>query len=639
MNKKLLVIALVCSILPAVIVGALSSFGFTLLAIIICTAGGYFGYLLGIKIRDYAPVTMVFGKNQIDLAKKKFFAEYGSQISGFIFGIFCPFIILTAIGRAWGESNSNSSLKDEHSGAISSNMKKIIKENHAAADQDITNYGEFKFKTAVQSATINDSSSHGIQVVLRYEPKSGEYAKRLSTQFIPSMLQKPIMQPLEKGIGFDGSDIGYGDNNLSYLWDFSGKGDLKDWKQETYSIKKEYDYVDLVRNEFKSDIAVPILVFADTIRNLDIDPILYMDDSYKNDKDRYNGYNIGETYYYFSYPGYDEAYKNYSASNEYIKTVLDFIVTGKRMRDSYGTNLDDWLDWNKYFYVSGTTYGEMNLTARADYDHWYFDHNKQGTETDYKAFGEKYATVGILTQYTEKKLKLEKLVELYVGNVYDSTKLLDYYSEIKNNKPSTTRVRKYNDPFHLPPYEPYDELQQDYDYKFKQYVIEHWGDYPDTFKLHREFDEKSYQTKTYWNEDGSITSETEKIKTNGDDFYEFVMTEKKSFLDEIVDAFAKENRAEMLAAYDKKVEETFSQFYNIYIDERTKIFKTLIDLSMCKVYIDYKCLAAADNRETLTAITDKRGVIAYKAQIEPGKWVDAECYFTLRDEPNNFLWR
>ena len=69
----------------------------------------------------------------------------------------------------------------------------------------------------------------------------------------------------------------------------------------------------------------------------------------------------------------------------------------------------------KYFYVSGTTYGEMNLTARADYDHWYFDHNKQGTETDYKAFGEKYATVGILTQYTEKKLKLEILILLKVS--------------------------------------------------------------------------------------------------------------------------------------------------------------------------------------------------------------------------------
>lgn len=676
MNKKILITAAVLSLLPAIIVGAVSNLGFALLAFVVCTAGGYFGYMLGLKIRDYAPVTAIFGKSQSDIAWKKFCAEHGSQFSGIALGIFIPFIILATMGNAWGGSNGSNKLKNEQSGTLSKNTEKIIKGNHDEADQDVAQYGDFKFKTAVQSEAVDDKSAHGVQVILRYEPKSDEYAKTLSTMFIPSMLQKPIMQPLENGIGFDGSEIGY-DGNDSYgswvprLQDFTGRGKMKDWEQNVYRAKKE------AYNSGDDYIEIPILAFADTIRKLDIDSVLFMND------DQYGDYFIGKKFYNFNYEGYDEAYKNYTASKEYIMAVGDFILTGKRKRDSYGGNLADWLDWNKYFYINDNGgYSEKHLTERSDYDHWYFDHNKQGTEADYEAFGKKYAAIGIPTEYEQAKEEWYKFLESKFnfarsGTSYEENNDIHYYNELKNNKPDTHSVGWYHDKPKSVSYEysgdelvetvayGYDELykneiQENYDKKFKQFLIAHWADYPDSFKLHREFENEAKENSSHeetvivndyeydaWGNVIGDNQRTERrtvdvdVDTSGEAFYDWVWQkryERYKSLNEIIDAFAKENGAEMLAAYDAKVEETFRRFYNVHIKERTKIFNSFIDLSKCKVYIDYKCLVAADNRNTLSAITDKRGVIAYKAQIESGKWVDAECYFTLREDPKDFLW-
>lgn len=50
------------------------------------------------------------------------------------------------------------------------------------------------------------------------------------------------------------------------------------------------------------------------------------------------------------------------------------------------------------------------------------------------------------------------------------------------------------------------------------------------------------------------------------------------------------------------------------------------------------CVAASDSA-LLSAIADTRGVLAYKVQIQPGKWVPVETYFTLRPSGGEaFLW-
>lgn len=651
LQKKILIPALVVSLLPAIIVGALVNFGFALLTFIVCTAGAYVGYLLGVKMHDYAPVTAIFGKSQSDIAWKKFFAEHGSQMSGFLLGIFIPFVILTTIGNSWGESNSNSRLKNEKSGAISKNTEKIIKADHEIADADVAKYGEFKFKTAVQSAAVDDSTSHGIQVVLRYEPKSDAYAKHLATQLIPSMLQKPVMQPLENGIGFDGSEIEYEGSRTIPWKDDSGKGEEKRWKQKTYSVKKEYDY-ETNAGPGTFAVHVPIIVFADTIRSLDIEPVLYMHTKTFVKDGLYcpPDYYIGDKAYTFSYSDYDESYKNYERSNEYIKAIRDFVVTGKRVRDSYGGNLADWLDWNKYFFEGYKGDDDIMWYQRSDYDHWYFDHGKQGSMEDYKAFGQKYQATGIPTQYEIEEGRWGKFA---LGGIKDFVKDYNILKASKVN-PETGLITDRNGyaTAKCP-----EDLWEDYLSQFKQFVIAHWGDYPDTFKLHREFEEEAKKNSSYektvvitdykydaWGRVIGDSQRTEKetvevdVDTSDEAFFNYVM-KKAGLSSEIGNAFAKENGAALQAAYDEQVEKAFRDFYNVYLDERTKIFKSLIDLSKCKVYIDYQCLAAADNIRTLSAITDKRGVIAYKAQVEPGKWVDAECYFTLLDDPNDYLWR
>ena len=540
-------------------------------------------------------------------------------------------------------------LENEKSGTLSKKTEKIIKTDHKIADTDVAKYGEFKFKTAVQSNTVSDSTSHGIQVVLRYEPKSDEYAKHLATKFIPSMLQKPVMQPLENGIGFDGSDIEYEGNHKIQWKDDSGKGEEKLWEQKTYRVKKEYDY------EYNyGPWTTPIIVFADTIRSLDIEPVLYMHTKTFTKDGLYcpPDYYINKEHYSFSYSDYDESYKNYERSIEYIKAIRDFVVTGERVRDSYGGNLADWLDWNKYFFDGYRDDDDIMWYERegADYDHWYFDHGKQGSEEDYKTFGLKYQAVGTPTQYEITK---EKWGEVSPVGASDLARGYNILKAAKLN-PETGAIVDSNG-YNITGCPK--DLWEDYLSKFKQFFIAHWADYPDTFKLHREFEEEAKKNSSYekivlvddykhdaWGNviGGGTRTERETVTvdvdTSDEAFYDYFI-KKAGLSSEIGSAFAKENGAALQAAYDELVEKTFRNFYNVYLDERTKIFNSLIDLSECKVYIDYKCLAASDNFRTLSAITDKRGVIAYKAQVEPGKWVDAECYFTLLDDTKDYLWQ
>lgn len=560
--------SLLLSLIPTIfIIADTANFGLGLLTYILCVLGSHYGWEWGKKIHDYAPVTAIFGKSQSDLAWKKFLALHGSKITGFFVGLFLPWMIFDFAFND-EEDLSRGKLKNQQAGEISKTTDKILKNQYKAVENDIQQYGDFTFKTGVQSAETNG----GVYVVLRYEPKSKEYAKSFKNQFIPNILKKKFLKPLEEGIGNDYFDI------TDSFYSLPDEKD-KSWQQLNYNDKK-----------------MPAEALRKTILSLGIEPVYYL------------------PLRIFSFNDFFELYKTYNDTHTgFEKDVLAFIFSGYRELDSYGDNLEDYLQWRRYVSSVGEDGKTVYLNDGADYEHWYFEHNK-ASEDEYKTWLRKYIGVGKPTEYDITRKKLNTFTD-YNGSTISYPEVIKNYG-LANN---LDELEEEADGVPL--------LKVQYYKKFVQFVNDHWDDYPDGMKKHREYENlESYKKESCGSFVGYIFG-TENL-------YGWSNVEG---LDEMCAAFAKENGKALQEQCEQMYKELYSAYKNVHIDERKELFKKLVDLSDCKVYIDYRCVAAADNWESASVILDKRGVLTYKLQLEPGKWVDAETYFTLRDNSKDFL--
>lgn len=580
------------SLIPTIfIIADTANFGLGLLTYILCVLGSHYGWELGKKIHDYAPVTAIFGKSQSDLAWKKFLALHGSKITGFFLGLVLPWMIFDF---AFNDKDdlSRGKLKNQQAGEISKTTDKILKNQYKAVENDILQYGDFTFKTGVQSAETNG----GVYVVLRYEPKSKEYAKTFHNQFMPNILKKPFMQPLENGI--IGRDCDF--SGVS-LYNLSEKNKL--WGQETYNQKWAQSSVMGYYSEYKK---TPAELLRKTILSLGIEPVYYLPLDI------------------FSFNDFFELYKTYNDSHTgFEDDIFSFIFSGYRRLDSYGDNLEDYLQWRRYVSSVGEDGVTVYLHDGADYEHWYFEHNK-ASEDEYKTWLGKYIGVGKPTEYDIARKKLNTFV-------YENCGTNATAKDAEHYVPNPEYIKNYGLANNL------DELEEEADgvpllrvqyyKKFVQFVNDHWDDYPDGMKKHREYE----NLESYKKEDcGSFVG----YIFGTENLYGWSDVED---LAEMRSAFAKENGVALQEEYTKLFTELYSTYKNVHIAERKELFKKLVDLSDCKVYIDYRCAAAADNWESASVILDKRGVLTYKLQLEPGKWVDAETYFTLRDNSKDFL--
>lgn len=612
--KNMLVLSLIVAVLPAIIMTVFVNFGIGILAYVLCMAGSFFGFKIGKKIRDYAGVSAVFGKSTSDIAWKKFTAQYGTQISGFALGIILPILLLNAIFNNPNDT-SRGKLKNHEAGKMTKTTKKAISGLYEKAEAHIQKYGKFKLQGEYQSEEVDG----GICVVLRYEPTSDRYAKYLSNEFFTDVLRRPLMKPVEDGIRFDEYII---HNFYDEDKDVS-KDAQKLWNQDAYTVHVKLDEVqgnvksddiDYQRvNRGATELFGPKFVLADTIKKLNIDSVLYMDTNS------------------FSYENYYEEYKNYNIF-EYSRNVVDFIFTGKRYRDSCGDNLEDWLDWNRYFVSIDFNPDPVDIYTRkdvlqgirkgADYEHWYFDHNKTGSEDDYYDRAEKYMDVGIPTKWAMAKERANQFrgnssaIVLTPANYYDFDNLRNYKPSqsvsgwFRNTMPARAHGISNSD---------FDNCFLDYCNSFIEFAESNWQDYPDGMKVQKAFKE--------WKEENPNNDTYNNLSEYG---------LSKGMFSEMENVFAKEY--DLQSKYDAIYKEIADGLTNVNIEERKQLFSKLVDLKDCKVYIDYMCVAASDSA-LLSAIADTRGVLAYKVQIQPGKWVPVETYFTLRPSGGEaFLW-
>lgn len=196
----------------------------------------------------------------------------------------------------------------------------------------------------------------------------------------------------------------------------------------------------------------------------------------------------------FKYEDYDKSVEEYEKT--VYNEIVDYIEKGRERR--YTPYNPDVAAWYKYFDYNYERSGRLILQEKADYTHWYFDNGKQGTESDYENYKNKYSAYsayrGIIVEEPEMIEYLESHDGLFPGQENKVTEDdIEYFDRAIDEKDYNINFRDMNGkPDRVNLYTKYLKSAIDsYNTDFNAFVTGNWQDYPDTMKLHLEFEKQS----------------------------------------------------------------------------------------------------------------------------------------------------
>ena len=239
------------------------------------------------------------------------------------------------------------------------------------------------------------------------------------------------------------------------------------------------NYISTISNDIVSDL---IPKTNDIVKILDVDTKSFIP---------------MEEYRRFKYENFDEEVNEY-LEKEVYEDIIRYIKYGNRRSsiysdfEPYNAEIANWCKYFGYKQQAVKKGTEWVLYEKADYTHWYFDNGKTGTEEDYNAFKNKY----FLSSWDKMRIvdaEIDKFRKehhgLYPGA--DSKITLDdikgFDNEIKELNDSGKywfREKYGTTPFVL-------NVVKEYDADFLSFVTEKWNEYPDTMKLHLEYEKNN----------------------------------------------------------------------------------------------------------------------------------------------------
>lgn len=305
----------------------------------------------------------------------------------------------------------------------------------------------------------------------------------------------------------------------------------------------------------------------------------------------------------FKYEDYDKSVEEYEKT--VYNEIVDYIEKGRKRH--YTPYNPDVAAWYKYFDYNQERSGSLTLQEKADYTHWYFDNGKQGTESDYENYKNKYSAYrnifyGIIVEEPEMIEYLESHDGLFPGQENKVTEDdIEYFDRATDEKDYDIDFRDMKgklDGVNL--YTKYLKSAIDsYNTDFNAFVTDNWQDYPDTMKLHLEFEKQSditdfseylKQKKLDYSNTHEQYYDVERPNYLYKNVEELVYNQQQQrsinqpIFNESVEAFEKDNA---LTKYFQKAKDSMlNDYYNSdEYKDRLSLYKQLVNIENAKLFI------------------------------------------------------
>lgn len=358
------------------------------------------------------------------------------------------------------------------------------------------------------------------------------------------------------------------------------------------------------------------------------------------------------TYASFKYEDYDKSVEEYEKT--VYHEIIDYIEKG---RESHYTPYNpDVAAWYKYFDYNKERSGKLALQEKADYTHWYFDNGKQGTESDYENYKNKYSAYssifyGIIVEKPEIIEYLESHDGLFPGQENKVTEDdIEYFDRATDEKDYDIDFRAPGDS----PYKKYLKSAIDsYNEDFNAFVTEHWQEYPDIMKLHLEFEKQSDITdfSEYIKQKLDLYNKEVRDSYNSFNYYWHLYRDIKelvynsqfreyrivggSIFKESVEAFEKDNA---LTNYFLKAKDSMlNDYYNSdEYKDRLSLYKQLVNIENAKLFIRSEYYIQTDVQNKLEAMRSSNRpeeILQIEVNTTDG-WQKKEITIYLTDDGN-----